>query len=103
MADDLSWRDDGACGPVYKETGIDLWYGPADGDPDHREGVMDKKIAAEARKVCRTCTVRQECLTYAFANGETDGIWGGLTPYDRTALKNKVLAERAAKREGVAA
>lgn len=36
--------------------------------------------------VCRTCQVRTQCLDYALATGEPDGIWGGLTGEQRRLL-----------------
>jgi WhiB family transcriptional regulator, redox-sensing transcriptional regulator len=33
------------------------------------------------------CSVRPECLTYAFAMGERHGIWGGLSERDRRTLR----------------
>jgi WhiB family redox-sensing transcriptional regulator len=41
----------------------------------------------EAKKVCRACDVRAECLEYAFTHGEHFGIWGGLSEQGRRALK----------------
>ena len=33
----------------------------------------------EAKRVCLSCDVRQECLEYALAHDERFGIWGGLS------------------------
>ena len=33
----------------------------------------------EAKRVCATCEVREECLEYALANDERFGIWGGMS------------------------
>jgi WhiB family redox-sensing transcriptional regulator len=43
------------------------------------------KIAA-AKAICAICPVRAECLQHALDNGETDGIWGGLTAEERHPL-----------------
>lgn len=85
------------CAKFYAETRFDAWYGPDEDDLDHTPGIMRKEVSDIARKVCRPCPVKLECLTFAFEHNETSGIWGGLTPYDRTRLKTKVRAERAAK------
>lgn len=45
---------------------------------------------AEAKTICVTCTVRQECLDYALAIREPHGIWGGLNETERKTI----LAER---------
>jgi WhiB family redox-sensing transcriptional regulator len=41
----------------------------------------------EAKKVCRACEVRAECLEYALAHDERFGIWGGLSERERRRLK----------------
>lgn len=40
-------------------------------------------IIAEAKTVCRGCTVWQQCLAYSVARDDKYGIWGGLTPQER--------------------
>ena len=89
------FRDKGDCGPYYAETGFDAWYGPDEDDPDYGQTVIPKEYAKVARQICRACPVRLQCLTYAFENDERAGIWGGLTPYDRTRLKNQLAANAA--------
>lgn len=41
----------------------------------------DAWLAAKA--TCGRCPVAEECLAHAIAQGETDGMWGGLTPAER--------------------
>ncbi|MFC7590076.1 WhiB family transcriptional regulator [Nonomuraea antimicrobica] len=38
---------------------------------------------ARAKAVCATCQVMEECRAYALRAGESEGIWGGLTPEER--------------------
>lgn len=45
----------------------------------------------EAKKVCLSCDVRSECLTYALANDERFGIWGGLSERERRKLKKRAV------------
>lgn len=49
----------------------------------------------EARRCCRKCLVRLECLDFALANNEKWGIWGGLTERERRI-------EKARRRRNVA-
>ena len=42
----------------------------------------------EARAVCETCPVRVQCLEYALANVEPDGIWGGKTWRQRRKIRS---------------
>src|SRR6202789_266359 len=49
----------------------------------------------EAKEVCRGCTVREDCLEYALANGEKFGIWGGMSERERRRLRRaRALARR---------
>ena len=57
----------------------------------HWFGVSDKGSSA-AKAVCERCLVRQECLAYAMADPNLEGIWGGLTRRERNHLrKNPVV------------
>ena len=42
----------------------------------------DITYISEARKICRACTVKVECLDYAlsFPAADMHGVWAGLTP-----------------------
>jgi len=44
----------------------------------------------EAKRVCQSCEVRQECLEYALGNDERFGIWGGLSERERRRLKRLI-------------
>jgi WhiB family redox-sensing transcriptional regulator len=97
---DLSWQDDAACAPVYADTWTDLWFEP-DEDEAHRDDTAKAKKAkrdakAAAKKICTGCPVRLECLTFAYENDERHGIWGGMDGRERTTLKNKLTAGKAA-------
>ena len=39
--------------------------------------------------VCNRCEVREACLQYALDNNEIDGIWGGVTPRVRRAMRKE--------------
>lgn len=41
----------------------------------------------EARAICATCPVRDECLDWATTIGEPAGMWGGLTPDERAGRR----------------
>jgi WhiB family redox-sensing transcriptional regulator len=56
-----------------------------------RRDSIGKALDDEAKRICAYCPVRQACLDYALNAGEPHGIWGGLTPGERTEL----LRERA--------
>ena len=49
---------------------------------------------SSALQVCAGCTVRQQCLDFALATGEADGIWGGTTPDERIRARRKSARRR---------
>jgi WhiB family transcriptional regulator, redox-sensing transcriptional regulator len=79
-----AWRDRAAC----RGADLKVFF------PDRGES------AEPARQVCAGCPVRQPCLDYAISHGEGHGIWGGLTGWERRALRtcyiNGVRGERDA-------
>ena len=77
-----AWMADGLC---LTHPDPDLWV------PDGR-GRGGAAAYALAREVCGQCPVQAPCLAFALANEQkTDaraGMYGGLTPDERTALAN---------------
>ena len=45
----------------------------------------------EAKRICVSCEVKQECLEYALMQDERFGIWGGLSERERRRLKRKAV------------
>lgn len=43
----------------------------------------------EAKRICESCEVREECLEYALENDERFGIWGGLSERERRKLRKR--------------
>lgn len=44
---------------------------------------------AEAKKLCRRCDVKAECLNYAITTNQEYGVWGGLSERERRAEKRR--------------
>ncbi|MBQ1157143.1 WhiB family transcriptional regulator [Streptomyces sp. A73] len=65
-----------------KDTSTDLFFS------DGREEI------AVAKEICGSCPVRVRCLDRALANGERFGIFGGLTPDERSELTSKADSEQ---------
>lgn len=70
---DLSWRDQALCA----EVGDDFWFPEKGG------------TSLPAKRVCRSCEVRAECLEYALAHGERFGVWGGMSERERRRLEKR--------------
>lgn len=69
----MSWQESALCA----ETDINAFY-PETGDT---------AAVRRAKKICGMCSVKTPCLRYALTNEIEYGIWGGLTPKQRAALK----------------
>lgn len=54
-------------------------------DPDEQYG---------AKLLCDHCPFAMPCLRYALENGETEGIWGGMTPRERRSFDRQHLGRR---------
>lgn len=76
-SDELEWRERAACLP-YPSV---LFFGL-----DDNEAPADRRAREDqAKSICETCVVKQECLEYALTMREPYGIWGGLTEVERKA------------------
>lgn len=77
------WRDSAACLPS-NDVNPEWFFNEGRGDVS--------RFNNAAKSVCFSCPVKRKCLDYAMGAGVTDGIFGGLTPEERKALR---LARRA--------
>jgi len=71
--DEKDWRESGAC-----RTADTAVFFPVTDDE-----------AGPAKVICSTCPVREECLTFALANREEQGVWGGLTETERRRVRRR--------------
>ena len=78
------WREAGACASADP----DLFF------PISAAGKGAEQIA-RAQRVCAGCQVRRECLDFALATGETEGIWGGTTPDERIRAQRETARRQA--------
>ena len=72
------WWDHAVC--AAKPT--ELFFG----DDEAREAAKTAASNRAAKKVCATCSVQDPCLKYALDNNERWGVWGGLTPRERSKM-----------------
>jgi WhiB family redox-sensing transcriptional regulator len=55
-----------------------------------------KATVRRAKRICAACPVSSDCLSYALAHRQEQGIWGGLTDEERQ-LRRRKLAGAAGK------
>lgn len=77
-ADD--WRDEGLC---------------RQSDPDQFFAKSTPAVQ-KAKKICRGCPVREECMRFAVTNGEMFGVWGGLSQNELRLLRNRARQQKRA-------
>src|ERR1700739_5152338 len=80
--DELGWQDRALCAQTDPEA-----FFPEKGGSTR-----------EAKRVCRSCEVRAECLEYALENDERFGIWGGLSERERRRIKRQVVLTGGSRR-----
>jgi WhiB family redox-sensing transcriptional regulator len=71
--------------PACAEVGTILFFAP---DKDDPMGKIEKEFYRYARQVCATCPHKAECAEWGLENEEY-GVWGGLTPLQRRALRSE--------------
>jgi len=71
-----NWRDDAAC----RDADPELFFPAGTAGPALRQ-------IGEAKRICRACPARTQCLAWALDNGITDGVWGGATEDERRAIR----------------
>ena len=71
----------------------DLFYGP-EADLRVEPEAQRKRREAKAKLTCAGCFMRLECLSFALANEEITGVWGGMSPGERREFLKKVKSHR---------
>ena len=70
--------------PPCQTTDPELWYGIPE-----RDGFTQNSNYKPAKQLCSQCPVINSCLEYALVAVETHGVWGGLSPEERKAMRQK--------------
>jgi WhiB family redox-sensing transcriptional regulator len=65
--------------PPCQTTDPEIWFS----DDQEGSGTHYKM----AKQLCSTCPVTDLCLQYSLASEEMYGVWGGLTPRERRAMR----------------
>jgi WhiB family redox-sensing transcriptional regulator len=70
---DQDWRSHASC----SRFDPDLFFSP---------GAIEHKVA---KRICRDCPVRADCLAYAMETPVDHGIWGGYTERERRRFRRQ--------------
>jgi WhiB family redox-sensing transcriptional regulator len=79
--DNWEWQFDGAC---------------VDADPEsfflepNMRGKEKRTREVNAKTICNTCPVKQQCLDHALKVPEVYGVWGGMTEEERHVLAKRL-------------
>ena len=73
MTEEMSWQERALCAQTDPES-----FFPEKGGSTR-----------EAKRICISCDVKDDCLEYALANDERFGIWGGLSERERRKLRKR--------------
>jgi len=74
MIDAWEWQYEAAC----RDLDTELFF-----HPEGERGSTRRRRAANAKAICATCPVIEQCRAYALAAQEPYGIWGGMTEEER--------------------
>jgi WhiB family redox-sensing transcriptional regulator len=77
------WRDVAAC----RDSEANLFF------PVGTTGLAVEHIT-EAKAICASCSVQEDCLQYALESNQEAGVWGGYAEDERRRLRKRWLAER---------
>ncbi|MGH2705387.1 MAG: WhiB family transcriptional regulator [Actinomycetota bacterium] len=80
---DSDWRHDAACQDIPDP---DIFF------PIGSTGPALEQVEA-AKRICRTCPVRAQCLTWALDTNQETGVWGGLSEEERRELVRAMRRE----------
>lgn len=89
LLDALGWHARAVCRTVDPE----LFF------PVGREDLWPQTQVAQAKAHCAMCPVRVDCDRYATATGQAYGIWGGMTPGQRSGRLTKRMLLTVVLRE----
>ena len=48
----------------------------------------------DAKKICQSCAVKDQCLNWALDAGQDHGVWGGMSEDERRAMKRRAARSR---------
>ena len=87
----MNWVDDWREQALCKQINCEFWYPPMESD-------SPEQYYSIGREVCFICPVWEKCLEEG--KKETWGMWGGLTPNERSVFYKDKVKKTALKNHG---
>jgi WhiB family redox-sensing transcriptional regulator len=87
IADLWEWQLEGAC---RREDPAVFFH------PEGERGPTRRRRDEQAKQVCLTCPVLQQCRTHALKVREPYGVWGGMTEDEREVIYAQQTGRRLA-------
>ena len=84
-ASNYRWQEDASCRSVDPEL---FFHG------DMERGLDKQEKLKQAKQICSTCPVIQECRDFAINTRQDFGIWGGLDENEIYVLRLKIRKEK---------
>jgi WhiB family transcriptional regulator, redox-sensing transcriptional regulator len=75
------WQHKASCRGPHAE----IFFPPS--HPERKEEKLQRED--RAKSICRSCSVRVDCLDYALRIHEPHGIWGGLNETERKQMSER--------------
>ena len=83
MSSSQDWRAKAAC----RDKDPELFF------PVGNTGPALQQIE-DAKKICQSCAVKDQCLNWALDAGQDHGVWGGMSEDERRAMKRRAARSR---------
>lgn len=83
---DDHWRQAALC----RDQDPDIWFPDPTGISGHGAARIRARGEAIALDICDACPVQAECLSWALANDERFGVWGGHTERERETIRRRI-------------
>jgi WhiB family redox-sensing transcriptional regulator len=85
VAENWDWQLRGACRSLDSEVFF---------HPERERGAQKELRDAQAKQICRSCPVIEQCRRHALATHEPYGVWGGLTAAERNVQQRQIATRR---------
>ena len=79
------WREEAACRGAASDTFF----------PERYDGALYNKketlrLSREAKEICASCGVVDECFAFAILSNQSEGVWGGVTANERAKYRRRL-------------